>query len=185
MITGVDRKKGMPECVQSEKPPRALRLIEAARRDLGKEEKPGNQGWYDDSLQKEMEEDGWGPGMAWCAFIVEKWAEEAFPEIESKLDKLFSGSAVQTFRNFKKAGYQISDTPVAGSIVIWQKYNNGVPHWSGHAGICTEAISDTEFKSIEGNTNASGGREGVVVAEKRRKIVKLKTGLNVLGFIVI
>lgn len=160
-------------------------LVEAARKDLGKYEKPGNSGWYDKYLQREMEKDGWSKGMAWCAFIVEKWAEEAYPNMEQKLDKLFSGSAVLTFRNFKRAGFKISDTPVLGSIVIWQKYKQGVPHWSGHAGIVSEVISDKEFKSIEGNTNSSGSREGNVVAEKHRKIVKNYTGLNVMGFIVL
>jgi hypothetical protein len=160
-------------------------LVEAARKDLGKKEKPGNGGWYDQYLEKDMKADGWSKGMAWCAFIVEKWAEQAYPNQEKKLDKLFSGSAVLTFKNFQKAGYKISKTPVLGSIVIWQKYQGGVPHWSGHAGIVSEVISDREFTSIEGNTNAAGGREGNVVAEKHRKIVKLDTGLNVLGFIII
>lgn len=161
------------------------KLVEIAKKDLGKKEKPGNSGWYDKALEQAMKEDGWGHGMAWCAFIVEKWAEDAYPDKEQKLDKLFSGSAVQTFRNFKKAGYKISQTPVVGSIVIWQKYINGNPHWSGHAGIVSEVISDKEFRSIEGNTNSAGSREGNVVAEKTRKIIKLDTGLNVLGFIVL
>lgn len=161
------------------------RLVEIAKKDLGKKEKPGNGGWYDEYLQKEMEKDGWSKGMAWCAFIVEKWVEEAYPWKEEALDKLFSGSAVLTFRNFKKAGYKISKTPVLGSIVVWQKYKQGVPHWSGHAGIVSEVISDKEFKSIEGNTNSKGSREGNIVAEKHRKIMKFETGLNVLGFIVL
>lgn len=160
-------------------------LVEAARKDLGKKEKPGNSGWYDKLLEKHMKEDGWSHGMAWCAFIVEKWAEEAYPDQEQKLDKLFSGSAVQTFRNFKKAGYTTSKTPVVGAIVIWQKHVKGAPHWSGHAGIVSEVINDKEFKSIEGNTNSAGSREGNVVAEKHRKIMKFETGLNVLGFIIL
>lgn len=160
-------------------------IVEIAKKDLGKVEKANNSGFADAQLEKEMIEVGWQSGFAWCALISERWAKKAFPAKSAELNKLFSASAVTTFANFKKAGYKISSTPVLGSVVIWQKYVKGQPSWQGHAGIVSEVISATEFKSIEGNGSVKGSREGTTVVEQRRKVVKLDTGLNVLGFIII
>ena len=164
---------------------RMASIVDIARADLGKVEKPGNSGFADPQLEKEMVEVGWQKGNSWCALISERWAKKAFPAKYAELSKLFSASAVQTFKNFEKAGYTIFKTPVLGAIVIWQKYSKGVASWQGHAGVVSEVISDTEFKSIEGNGSVKGSREGTTVVEQRRRVVKLDTGLNVLGFIVI
>jgi hypothetical protein len=160
-------------------------IIDIAKKDLGKVEKPNNSGFADPVLEKEMIEVGWQTGFAWCALISERWAKKAFPERFAELNKLFSASAVTTFANFKKAGYKISDTPVLGALVIWQKYVNSQPSWQGHAGIVSEVINDKEFKSIEGNGSVKGSRDGTTVVEQRRKLVKLDTGLNVMGFIIL
>lgn len=160
-------------------------LVEIAKKDLGKVEKPNNGGFADDQLEKEMIQVGWQKGFAWCALISERWAKKAFPAQAPQFDKLFSASAVETFKNFQKAGYKISATPVLGAVVIWQKHDKGQPSWQGHAGIVSEVISDSEFKSIEGNGSVKGSREGTTVVEQRRKVVKLETGLNVLGFIIL
>jgi len=164
-------------------------VVEIAKKYLGKTEKPSNSGFSDELFQKRMEEVGWQKGQAWCAFLMELVFKEANQRDWWKLEKLFSGSAVQTFNNFKKAGYKISDKPVVGSLVVWQKQVNGKPHWSGHIGLTTEVINDTTFKSIEGNTiqdGASGDqREGYIVAQKKRTIKKVNNGLQIIGFIVI
>jgi hypothetical protein len=158
-------------------------VVDIAKKDLGKVEKPNNSGFVDPVLEKEMAEVGWQNGFAWCALIAERWAKKALPAKHAELNKLFSASAVTTFENFRKAGYKISPTPVLGALVIWQKYKNNQPSWQGHAGIVSEVISDTEFKSIEGNGSVKGSREGTTVVEQRRKVLKLDTGLNVMGFI--
>lgn len=160
-------------------------VVEIAKNDLGKVEKPQNSGFFDSALEEEMKGVGWQKGYAWCALISERWAKKAFPDKAEEFDKLFDASAVKTFRNFAKAGYKISATPVLGSLVIWQKYKDGQASWQGHAGIVSEVISDKEFKSIEGNGSTKGSREGTTVVEQRRRIVKLDTGLNVLGFIIL
>lgn len=161
------------------------KILEIAKKDLGKVEKPGNGGFKDPQLEKDMIAVGFQKGFAWCALISEKWAKQAYPSKAAEFDRLFSASAVTTFRNFQKAGYQISKTPVAGALVIWQRHKNGVKSWQGHAGIVSEVISDSEFKSIEGNGSVKGSRDGTTVVEVRRRIVKLDTGLNVLGFIIL
>jgi hypothetical protein len=79
--------------------------------------------------------------------------------------------------------------PVVDSIVIWQ--NIKVARRIGLVtakkfscvGIVFKVITDSSCKSIEGNTNDAGGREGYIVAEKQRTTLKKEDGLNVLGFI--
>lgn len=160
-------------------------IVGIAKKDIGKLEKPNNSGFQDAQLEKELKDVGWENGFAWCCLICERWSKKAYPAKFAEFDKLFSSSAVTTFANFKKAGYVISSKPVVGSLVVWQKYVNGKPSWQGHIGVVSEVMSDTEFKSVEGNTNAAGSREGNTVAEKTRRLIKLETGLNILGFIIL
>lgn len=166
-----------------------MSVVEVAKSYIGKTELPKNSGFSDEAFQKKMEEVGWQKSQAWCSFFTELCFKEANQRDWWKLEKLFSGSAVQTFKNFKSAGYKVSDKPIVGSLVIWQSQKNGVPQWTGHAGICAEVINDTSFKSVEANTiedNASGDqREGYIVALKKRTVKKVTNGLQILGFIII
>jgi hypothetical protein len=161
-----------------------MKIVDIARTYVGKKEIPQNAGFVDQTLENEMLKCGWQKGFAWCAIIAKLWAKKAYPD-NKDLDRLFSASAVQTFNNFKRAGYEISEKPVLGSIVIWQRYKDGQRTWQGHAGVVSQVISDKEFKSIEGNSSPIGSREGDRVVENPRVISKKETGLNVLGFIIL
>ena len=47
-----------------------------------------------------------------------------------------------------------------------------------------EEVGDAWIKTIEGNTNDQGGREGIEVARKRRMYAWTNgPGLNLIGFI--
>lgn len=155
-----------------------MRQIEIARKYIGHKELPGNKFDPESPLGKILKEAGHNDGEAWCALF----AEAVFVET---LRALFSASTVQTFHNFKNAGYEILDGPRVGTLVIWQTYKGGKPHWSGHCGIVTKVNSDGTFVTIEGNTSEAGSREGTSVQEKTRRNVKVQDGLSVLGFIVI
>jgi hypothetical protein len=160
------------------------KLIEIARKDLGKKEKPGNTGFEDKDLEKAMRAVGWSPGWAWCSSIQEKWIWEAFPELKDEVQGYFVPSAVATFRNLKNAGYPVSIAPTEGALVYWQRMKDGKAQWQGHAGVVSQVISDTEFLSIEGNTNSAGSREGDSVQEKRRLVRSdVENGLKVIGFV--
>lgn len=157
--------------------------VEIATKYIGKTEKPGNAGFNDADFEKKMKDVGFQPGHAWCSYFAELVFKEAYPLKKKEFDKLFSASAVKTFENFKKAGYAIHDTPQLGALVIWQKQVGGKPSWQGHAGIVVEVTTNQTFKSVEGNTNDSGGREGYIVAKKFRRVQSVTNGLQVLGFI--
>jgi hypothetical protein len=155
---------------------------------VGQQEVPGNEGWYDKRFQELMEATGWEFGQAYCAYFCELIWRQAYARYNSVLgyevEKLFSGGAMRTWNNFSKSDYQTDNKPATGAVVIWQNYKAGRPHWTGHAGIVTK-VDEAYFHTVEGNTNSSGGREGVEVAEKLRPLdfEKKEYGLVLKGFI--
>lgn len=166
---------------------KAKEIIENALSYVGQHEKEGNSGFLDPKFEAEMKEEGWKEGWAWCSVFTKVVFKNVYPERAAELDKLFSASAVQTYKNFTRGGgYLENRMPKEGNLVIWQLQKDGKPQWQGHAGIVYELKSSWEFTSIEGNTNEAGGREGVAVAIKERKVLKdVWNGLKVLGFIQI
>lgn len=146
----------------------------------------GNFGFAHAAFQVEMIEEGWQKGWAWCSIFAKVVSVNCFPEDCNILRSLFSPSAVQTFNNFKKAGYSIHSLPVVDSIVIWQSYKDGKPLTTGHAGIVvhTNEKDPEAFESIEGNTSTKDVREGYIVDRHPHRVVQEVTnGLKVLGFI--
>lgn len=151
---------------------------------VGKTEVPGNMGFNDKVFQKKMEEVGWEKTLAWCSYFAELVYKEAACDavVKKLLGKLFSGSATTTFKNFQLDGtYKTGMEPKPGSLAI---YRHGTG-WEGHAAICVEVPDKTIFKTVEGNTNDKGGREGYIVARKNRYWKKPfePKGLNLVGHI--
>jgi hypothetical protein len=162
-----------------------MKQIDIAKQYVNCKENNGNRFDEHSPLGRMIKSAGQKDGEAWCAYFTEGIFCEAFPEKDKELRKLFSASAVQTYRNFKDAGYDCHDRPRVGDLVIWQKWVNGKPHWSGHAGIVINVLANGSFEAIEGNTNSAGSREGDSVQIKIRTLVKRNEGLNILGFITI
>lgn len=160
-------------------------IKDVAEKYVGQTEIKGNMGFTNPEFEKSMKSVGWKVSYQWCALFSELVWHEAFQGDENMLkiikDK-FSASAFKTFLNFDKVG-MTSKTPEVGSVVIWRQVKKGVPQWTGHAGIVTEVHKD-HFVSIEGNTNDAGGREGYIVAVKKRKYsFKVFNGLELVGFV--
>lgn len=157
---------------------------EIARTYLGETEKPGNAGFNDSAFEKKMRLVGFQTGHAWCSYFAELVFKEAYPERAAEYDILFSGSTIQTFRNFQNAAYPIGYVPLVNSLVIWQMMKDGKGGITGHAGIVSEVKDTWQFKSIEGNTSQGKSREGFIVAEHERKVLaNVENGLKVLGFV--
>lgn len=161
----------------------------------GKKENPGNQGFKDTFLDNVMRQVGFENGWAWCALFAEAcWAYPTYQgksKVIATISDNFSANAVRTYDNFHKdtAGmFRVDKEPLPGSVVIWEKRRGGEPVktgiWTlGHAGIVLE-VHDNYFVSMEGNTNSSGGREGIEVARKKRTYNFFDNdGLCVKGFI--
>ncbi len=161
------------------------KVVEIALKYIGERETPNNSGFKDSEFEQKMSHVGWQKGQAWCAYFTELVWKEAFPEKFDELDKLFNAGAVATFTNFAKDTDYICDKmPEPGAVVIWQHYKDGKPTWMGHAGII-ESFDSVNLYTIEGNTNAQGGREGIEVAKKTRAFDFLpkQNGLVLRGFI--
>lgn len=159
-------------------------VISIAKSYEGEREVSGNMGFMNEDFEKKMRAVGFQDGNAWCCLFTELVFKEAIPSKAKELDKLFSASCVQTFKNFEKAKYPIHALPRPGYLVLWQSIKDGKPQPTGHAGIVLSLKSTWEFTSIEGNTSEKGSREGVIVAPNDRKVLKdVWNGLKVLGFI--
>ena len=165
----------------------ADKIVLTANSLVGQEEVRGNMGFKDAEFEEMMKAVGWSRTQAWCCYFCELvWKMVYLHDIgvNKELSTLFSGSTVQTWKNFLDSDWMQGTVPIKGAIVIWQKYKDGEPQWSGHAGIVTDIISPAKFESVEGNTNAGGSREGYIVAKKNRILNLTKeSGLRVLGFI--
>ena len=163
------------------------KIVAIANGDIGQREIPGNKGFVNNIFHKLMIAMGWLKGQAWCTYYAESvWyrAYEGLPAMQAEISKRFSGSAVTTFRNFKEGViFKTGKEPRVGAVVIWRMGNG----WQGHAGIVVQVNADGSFSfsSVEGNTNAAGGREGIEVARKYRRTGEpfKANGLNIEGFI--
>ena len=160
-----------------------MKIIEIANSYVGQKEKPGNTGFVEKQLEKDMRYFGWQPGWAWCAFFIEVLFAKANHERSDELKNIFVPSAVNTFRNLQRAGYKATMIPEVGSFVFWQRMKDGVGQWTGHCGIVIEVKDEKNFVAVEGNTNGVGSREGDGVYIKNRVVRKVDDGLQVIGFI--
>lgn len=156
-------------------------IIPTAKKYLGFTEKPANSGFTDADFEKRMKDVGFQKGHAWCSYFAELVWKEAMPEHFAILDKLFSGSATATFKNFDlDKTFPTSQKPVPGALAIY-RFGSG---WQGHVGIVIEVNGD-RITNIEGNSNDQGGREGVAVVRKSRpvKTIPSAKGLNLVGYV--
>ncbi len=109
-----------------------MRPYQIAEKYIGITEKSGNMGFVDADFEVKMKQVGFVLGQAWCCYFMELVFKEAYPEKFRELDKLFSGSTVQTFKNFEGAAYPIGQVPQLDTLVIWQTYKDGLKKPTGH-----------------------------------------------------
>jgi|SRR5690242_1090637 len=159
-----------------------MKIVETAREFIGQKEQPGNK--FDDAteLGQLIHEAGQKDGEAWCSYFAEAVCKKAYPHKAGDIQRLFSPSAVKTFKNFVNDDFTVTAAPQVGALVIWRRYQAGKPQWQGHAGIVTE-VTVTGFKSVEGNSNAAGSRDSDSVVENTRTDIYKADGLSVMGFI--
>ncbi len=164
-----------------------------AKKYLGVKEIPLNQGFYDKVFEAKARRAGFVNGYAWCMITVEVILIEAIENIERRLavdlsllkketQSEITPSTIQTWNNFRESTYwERTDTPEPGCIVIFVNTANRA---TGHAGIVEKVLSNGFFKSIEGNSNTTGSREGNEIVPKNRLIRdRDNKNLDVLGFI--
>lgn len=160
------------------------KAVQVAKQFVGQEEIYQNQGFVDKAFEKRMRAVGWFTGAAWCVYFVKLVWWLAYPSLRKRFEKLFSGNSQKTWANFlfdESEHFGIFfKNPKPGDIAIWQ--SNEYPD-RGHASLVTTS-GTMNFRTIEGNTNELGQREGRWVAEKKRQInYTANTGMKLKGFI--
>lgn len=100
----------------------------------------------------------------WCAAFV-TWCLKAagFP---GPFPKYPGSTWWWIFEAMKRKAFKRGN-PKRGDLFVWN--HNG----SGHIGFVAEVLADGSVRTLEGNTNDNGSREGVAAMERRRTIVSI------------
>lgn len=126
---------------------------------------------------------GLPPGYAWCMAFVYHIVNAAANHMQVENPLVATGGVLHQFNTcVGKRIHKIDarKTPITadmllpGDIFIMQ-FKGGL----GHTGFITK-VSTESVNTIEGNTDKDGGREGVGVFEKRRKIAALRGIIRIL-----
>ena len=170
-------------------------VVKEATKHLGTVERPNNQGFYDQEFNRLISEYGFSRGMAWCALFAELCCRQAaqsagLKSLDALYDKYFSAHCLTTWQRFdaspqfltRQPGTYKTIDPEAGDIGLMQMGGTT----AGHAVIITGpkrlGLGGWVVDTIEGNTSASGSREGTTVLRKVRKL-NGKRGLHFVGFV--
>jgi hypothetical protein len=137
-----------------------LDLVEIARKEIGIQEDPKHQN-TGSSIKKYQDADNLpGQGYPWCASFVD-WCIAEYDKIHPlgfPLPK--SAAAFDLIKWGANNGLlMLVSHPLPGDIVVYT---------FSHCGIVS-SVEDRGFRAIEGNTNASGGRDGYEVAQRLRQ----------------
>lgn len=109
-----------------------------------------------------------GRGYPWCAAYVYTCCIEAGMD-PAKLPQARKAAAVINWRIWAaEEGYRRT-RPERGYLFYWVTKRG-----TGHIGFVAEVLADGSFRTIEGNTNRAGSREGDGVYDRRRTISELQ-----------
>lgn len=162
-------------------------ILSSANLDKQYEKIGKNIGFVNASFEAMMKSVGWQGGQAWCSYYVKLVFMQMFSFDRLWLSKNVSGSAmgnlfaIESLNNKgdkRYVAFRTNDVQV-GDVFCLQGSKGG------HTGIVTEILSKVgdgyKVKTIEGNTGASGTREGDKTAPLTRT---LTIGQNSFGMIL-
>ena len=131
-----------------------------------KEEK-GNKGFWPTMFLAKV---GLGPGYAWCAAFVYHCFIKA-GVVPKRLPSKWKGASVREWALWAKSKGLVRHVPKRGMLFYWLSANG-----SGHIGFVRNMAHWPEWlETIEGNTNAEGGREGdgVYYKDRRKNVLEM------------
>lgn len=145
-----------------------------------------NVGFVNVSFESMMKNVGWKGGQAWCAYYIKLVLLQMFSFDREFLSKHLTGSStgnlskIQSlnrggdirYQAFADASWQVGDVFVLKN-----------PTGGGHTGMVLESYGGGKVKTVEGNTNLKGSREGDRVLNLDRTLVvgKVSGGQTVIG----
>jgi hypothetical protein len=137
--------------------------LEIAKTQVGAKENPLGSNWGK-PIQDYLKSVDINFPASWCmAFVY--WC---FDQIKDSENPLIKTGGVLSHWNQAEKKYKVVGEPQEGDIFIMD-FRNGL----GHTGIVYK-IDDNFIYTIEGNTNDSGSREGIMVCFKQRPRTKIK-----------
>jgi len=126
------------------------------------EPKGSNRGEW---VEKYLKAAGLGPGYPWCAsFVTYLLKECGYTEGPDK-----HRAAVISWARWAENRNKIVAIPKRGDLFFTLNANG-----TGHIGIVLELRVDGTLRTIEGNTNDEGDREGYEVCRRERKMRGLR-----------
>ena len=151
------------------------KVIEIAASQIGVlEDPPGsNRGTQ---VEKYLASAGCLPGDPWCASFVYWCFNEAAKSLAIKNPLPKTGSCMNHW-NTTKGKKILCQNTMNNSSLVHPGYIFIIDHGNGlgHTGI-VQSVADGYIGTIEGNTSIDGSREGLGVAELRRKINTINPG---------
>lgn len=146
-------------------------IIAEARKWMHVREIGTNAGFNDKEFEAGLKAVGWIKGQPWCAYFVKFIYIRVYsryePGLVEELKTLLTGHVLTNVARAKKNKlFLLSQKFVPGAIVCW-RVGSGT---SGHTGIGDALVGTARIKTIDGNTDGAGSREGNGVFEKKRTI---------------
>lgn len=177
MVTFLDAKlasNGLAQHAMATKDARLLFGL-AAEACVGIKEVGGNnQGPMVELIQETV---GRAEGEPWCASFVQTCL--AYAELKTGIQSpIFETEHVQTMWGKSKL-QRVKFSPLKYAIVCWAYEDSS----SGHTGILIENNRESYMRTVEGNTNADGHRDGNGVFFKKRSWIR-DGKLIKLGFLI-
>jgi hypothetical protein len=161
------------------------KILQIVKSYLGEQEIQPNSGFKNPGIDKAMRSIGFLNGQSWCAYAVMLVLFQVYAGTTwlPLIKKYCSAATQEMWANFKRSKEFVTGlVPKLGAIVVWEEGNGA----QGHTGLVTCISEDGKtFKSIEGNSNSDGSRNGYEWAENTHTVglPHKDKGLNLLGFI--
>lgn len=118
---------------------------------------------------------GLGKGYAWCMAFVYWSVKEASKQLNTETPLIKTAGVLRQWNEITPK-MKVTKSPKSGDIFIMD-YGKG----QGHTGFVVEVRADGSLKTIEGNTNDEGSREGYEVAYRIRKQSAIKGYIRILN----
>lgn len=141
--------------------------LKIAQSQLGVQEIPKNSN-AGPAVESYLKSVGLGKGYAWCMAFVYWSVKEASKQLQT-VSPLIKTAGVLRQWNEITPKLKVTKSPKSGDIFIMD-YGKG----QGHTGFVVEVRADGTLKTVEGNTNDEGSREGYEVAYRIRKQSAIK-----------
>lgn len=136
--------------------------LKIAQSQLGVQELPKNSN-AGPAVESYLKSVGLGKGYSWCMAFVYWSVKEASKQLQTNSPLIKTGGVLRQWNEITPA-LKITKYPKPGDIFIMD-FGKG----QGHTGFVVEVHADGSLKTIEGNTNDEGSREGYEVAYRIRK----------------